>query len=165
MQTTTHMPIELGTNVYGSDGEKIGSVAETQNQYFVIEKGFIFTTDIYIPMSAVVGRDEDGIRLSMTKDEIDHGDWSSPPVLGDQTNAGEVGYAGQHDTGWDAGTGSVSGDSDVLERREERLTVDKQAEQAGSVRVGKHVVSDEQSVDVPVTREEVTINRRSVDRP
>lgn len=129
MQTTTHMPIELGTNVYGSDGEKIGSVAETQNQYFVIEKGFIFTTDIYIPMSAVVGRDEDGIRLSMTKDEIDHGDWSSPPVLGDQTDAGQVGYAGQHDSGWDAGSSSMSRDSmstdsDVLERREERLTVD-----------------------------------------
>ena len=107
MQTTTQMPIELGTNVYGSDGEKIGSVAETQNQYFVIEKGFIFTTDIYIPMSAVAGRHEDGIRLSMTKDEIEHGDWSSPPVLGDQTNPGQVGYAGQHDAGWDVGSDST----------------------------------------------------------
>jgi hypothetical protein len=107
MQTSTQTPIELGTNVYGSDGEKIGSVAETQNQYFVIEKGFIFTTDIYVPMSAVAGRGEDGIRLSMTKDEIEHGDWSSPPVLGDQTNPGQVGYAGQHDAGWDVGSDST----------------------------------------------------------
>ena len=98
MQTSTQTPIELGTNVYGSDGEKIGSVAETQSQYFVIEKGFIFTTDIYIPRSTVASRDEDGIRLSMTKDEIDNGDWSSPPVLSDQTTSGQVGYAGQHDS-------------------------------------------------------------------
>ncbi len=113
MQTSTQTPIELGTNVYGSDGEKIGSVAETQNQYFVIEKGFIFTTDMYIPMSAVSGRHEDGIRLSMTKDEIEHGDWSSPPVLGDQTNPGQVGYAGQHDADWDVGSDStVATDTD-----------------------------------------------------
>ena len=125
MQTSTQTPIELGANVFGSDGEKIGPVAEAQNQYFVIEKGFIFTTDIYIPMSAVASRDQDGIRLSMTKDEIEHGDWSSPPVLGDQTNPGQVGYAGQHHSGLDAGSGSsmssssISADSDVLERREE----------------------------------------------
>ncbi len=55
-------------------------------------------------------------------------------------------------------------DRDVLERREERLTVDKDVEQVGTVRVGKRVVEDEQSVDVPVTREDVTITRRAVDR-
>jgi uncharacterized protein (TIGR02271 family) len=53
----------------------------------------------------------------------------------------------------------------VLERREERLVVDKDVEQAGEVHVGKHVVEDRQTVDVPVTREEVNIERRSVDRP
>ena len=154
MQTTTQIPIELGTNVYGSDGEKIGSVAETQNQYFVIEKGFIFTTDIYIPMSAVVGRDEDGIRLSMTKDEIDHGDWSSPPVLGDQINAGQVGYAGQHDSGWDASSssmssGSMSTDSDVLERREERVE---------ELEVGKTARTDTERVSDTVRREEFDVD-------
>ena len=44
-------------------------------------------------------------------------------------------------------------------------TVDKQTEKAGEVRVGKRVVEEQQSVDVPVTREEVTIERREVDRP
>ena len=182
MQRTDYQttPLETGTTVYGSDGEKIGDIAEVQNNYFVIEKGFIFTTDIYIPTSAVAGQDDDGVRLSMTKDEIENGDWSNPPV-GTDYESGSVGYAGQHtdadtsmnaDTSMSGGayaTDSVNGengyDNDVIERREERLTVDKQAEQAGSVHVGKHVVEQEQSVDVPVTREEVTLERRSVDRP
>jgi uncharacterized protein (TIGR02271 family) len=62
-------------------------------------------------------------------------------------------------------TGTLDTDRDTLERREERLTVDKQREQAGSVHVGKHVEEQVQAVDVPVTREEVTIERRAVDRP
>lgn len=53
----------------------------------------------------------------------------------------------------------------MIERREERLTVDKETEQIGSVRVGKRVVEETQSVDVPVKREELVIERRSVDRP
>ncbi|MCA1588706.1 MAG: YsnF/AvaK domain-containing protein [Chloroflexi bacterium] len=53
----------------------------------------------------------------------------------------------------------------MIERSEERLTVDKDMQQVGSVRVGKRVVEETQSVDVPVTREELVIERRSVDRP
>lgn len=46
---------------------------------------------------------------------------------------------------------------------EERLNVDKERVQTGEVNVGKHVVEEEQTVEVPVTREEVTIERRAVD--
>ena len=53
----------------------------------------------------------------------------------------------------------------MIERSEERLTVDKDRQQVGSVRVGKRVVEETQSVDVPVTREELVIERRPVDRP
>ncbi|MDQ2688946.1 MAG: DUF2382 domain-containing protein [Chloroflexota bacterium] len=157
-QTT---PLQLGANVYGSDGEKIGEIAEVQSNYFIIEKGFIFTTDMYLPTSMVTSTDEDAVHLSMTKAEIEDGDWSNPPALADQDAAGPVGYAGQHT---DAEV-ATNRDRDVLERREERLVVDKDTERAGSVHVGKHVVEDEQSVDVPVTREDVTFERRAVDRP
>ena len=167
MQTQSQTPLELGASVYGSDGEKIGEIAEVQNGYFVIEKGFIFTTDLYIPTSAVVSQDDDGVRLSMTKAEIENGEWSSAPAATDEGYE-PTGYAGQHlngENGYDTRAEAADTDRDVLERREERLTVDRQSEQAGSVHVGKHVVEEEESVDVPVTREEVTMERRSVDRP
>ena len=95
MQTTTILrtPIELGTTVYGSDGQKIGDVSEIQPHWFVIEKGFIFTKDLYFPMSAIEGEHENGIRLNMTKAEVESTDWSSPPVIdkGDQPGADAFG--------------------------------------------------------------------------
>ena len=155
MQTDYATQIQTGTNVYGSDGEKIGDVAGVSNSYFIIEKGFLFTTDIYVPMSEVSSLDEDGIRLSLTKDQIENGDYANEPA------DDSYGTAATATTGYDT---DAEGD-DVIERREERLTVDKQTEKAGEVRVGKRVVEEQQSVDVPVTREEVTIERRDVDRP
>ncbi len=47
-----------------------------------------------------------------------------------------------------------------LSLREERLRVDKERVQRGEARIGKDVVSQVQSVDVPVYREELYIERR-----
>ena len=62
-------------------------------------------------------------------------------------------------------TTGVIGNADQEERlrlHEERLNVDKERVQAGEVNVGKHVIEDEQTVEVPVSREEVYIERRAV---
>ena len=53
---------------------------------------------------------------------------------------------------------------DVIQLREEELHVDKDTVQAGEVAIGKHVVSEEKSVTVPVEHEEVVVTRRTVDR-
>ena len=49
-----------------------------------------------------------------------------------------------------------------LRLHEEKLDIDKERYQAGEVNVTKHVVEDTQTVEVPVTREEVYIERRAV---
>ena len=156
MHTYTNQ-IQTGATVYGSDNEKIGDVASVGEDYFVIEKGFILTTDMYVPMSAVAGVDDDGIRLTMTKNQVEDEDWSEAPEAG-----GNASYATDDAYRSEA---SITGEGDRIERREERLTVDKTAEQAGSVHVGKHVEEDRQAVDVPVEREEVTLERHAADRP
>ena len=79
--TILRTPIELGTTVYGSDGQKIGDVAEIQPHWFVIEKGIIFTKDLYFPMSTIEGEHDNGVRLNMTKAEVENADWSTPPVV------------------------------------------------------------------------------------
>jgi hypothetical protein len=48
-------------------------------------------------------------------------------------------------------------DSRRIELREEELRAEKQRVQAGEVRVRKEVVSEERTIEVPVTREEVVI--------
>jgi uncharacterized protein (TIGR02271 family) len=49
-----------------------------------------------------------------------------------------------------------------LRLREERLNVDKQRVQAGQVGLHKEVVEEQKTIDVPVTHEEVYIERRPV---
>jgi len=60
-----------------------------------------------------------------------------------------------------SGRGSSSNDStQSIELREEELRAQKERVQAGEVRVRKEVVSEERTIEVPVTREEVVIERR-----
>jgi uncharacterized protein (TIGR02271 family) len=52
----------------------------------------------------------------------------------------------------------------TLQLREEELQARKQTVETGKVRIGKEVVTEQKTLDVPVTREEVTIERHPVDR-
>ncbi|MER2123525.1 MULTISPECIES: DUF2382 domain-containing protein [Exiguobacterium] len=65
-------------------------------------------------------------------------------------------------------TGVTGTNSDTEEEslrlHEERLNVDKEKVQTGEVNVSKHVVEDQQSIEVPVEREEVYVERRKVDQ-
>ena len=51
-----------------------------------------------------------------------------------------------------------------MQLREEELVARKQRVETGQVQVGKEVVSQQRTLYVPVTREEVTIERHPVDR-
>ncbi|MBT2569358.1 DUF2382 domain-containing protein [Planococcus sp. ISL-110] len=53
-------------------------------------------------------------------------------------------------------------DEEKIRLHEERLNVDKERVQTGEVNVGKHVVEENQSIEVPVEREEVYVERRPV---
>jgi hypothetical protein len=123
MQNTTYATrVTPGATVFGSDNEKIGKVADVGSSHFIIEKGFIFTTDIYVPVSAIASvGDDDNVYLSMTKDQIEHEDWSAAPG-GDDTwqgsaQAGTSGYAGT----------DTATERDVIENRDplERRTVER----------------------------------------
>lgn len=64
------------------------------------------------------------------------------------------------DNDLDRNTGGT--EEERLRLHEERLHVNKDRVQTGEVNVGKHVVESEQSIDVPVEREEVYVERRPV---
>lgn len=53
-------------------------------------------------------------------------------------------------------------DHEHVELREEELRVEKEAVEAGEVRLRKEVVKENKTIDVPVTREEVVVEKRSV---
>lgn len=66
------------------------------------------------------------------------------------------------DVGRDVGR-RAEGDQRI-ELREEELQVRKQAMQTGEVGISKEVVSEQRTLEVPVTREEVVVERHAVDR-
>jgi uncharacterized protein (TIGR02271 family) len=53
-------------------------------------------------------------------------------------------------------------DQEHIELREEELRVEKERVEAGEVRLRKEVVNENKTIDVPVTREEVVVEKRSV---
>jgi uncharacterized protein (TIGR02271 family) len=72
--------ITEGTDVYGSDGDKVGSVVAVQPNYVVVEKGFFFPTDYYIPTSAITSYDDGKIYLNVTKDQALSEGWDVEPT-------------------------------------------------------------------------------------
>lgn len=59
-----------------------------------------------------------------------------------------------------ASRGRTAGESPTVELREEELRVQKEQVEAGEVRLRKEVVSEDRTIEVPVTREEVVIERK-----
>src|ERR687890_1624504 len=74
--------INVGDDVYGSDGDKVGTVAEVQSSYLVVEKGFFFPTDYYIPMSAVSSAGDGQVTLNVAKDAALNSGWDTVPDTG-----------------------------------------------------------------------------------
>jgi hypothetical protein len=78
-QSTGHLVLHEGEDVYGSDGHKVGRIFEVYPTYFVVEKGFFFPTDYFIPKYAVARSENDRVYLNVTKGDALHRGWDVPP--------------------------------------------------------------------------------------
>jgi len=155
-----------GTEVVGADGDKVGKVIGVRQRYFVVEKGFFFPNDYYIPTSAIANYDGDKIYLTVTKDEALNQGWDVQPLEDTYATGTTAGYAagtGAADIGM---TGAATSADETLRVpvHEEELTATKRPVDRGSVQVSKDVVTEEQTLNVPVTEERVQVERRAVDR-
>ena len=150
--------IEHGWDVYGSDGEKVGDVSEVQDTYIVVSKGLFFPSERYIPTSAITRVEHDRVYLNLTKDEVKAHDWDRVPETG--TLSGAAGERRERTT--EPAPRREGGER--VQLREEELRARKETVQTGEARIGKEVVSEEQTIEVPRTREEVEVERRPVDR-
>ncbi len=63
-----------------------------------------------------------------------------------------------------AGSHQQNDEEVTVQAREEELTATRREVDLGAVRVEKDVVEEEQTLDVPVTEERVTVQRHAVDR-
>ncbi len=66
----TAQQITKGATVYGTEGEKVGTIQayNTQGGYLVVRKGWLFPTDLHIPLHAFQGTDTHGdVHLGLHK--------------------------------------------------------------------------------------------------
>ncbi|WP_199509423.1 DUF2382 domain-containing protein [Nucisporomicrobium flavum] len=91
------------------------------------------------------------------------GTLDSPGGTVDEDRPGFAGGTARYDRDEDATT-TRSGDTstDAMTRSEERLVTDTQREQVGRARLRKYVVTEQEQVTVPVSREEVRLEREPV---
>lgn len=111
--------VQPGTDVYGSDGQKIGEIEDIRDGHLIVRKGFLFTRDLQVPFSAIAGHTEDRIDLSVTANQAGEEDWGTASetagVGADPTGSG-VDNAANDDiealSESDSDTSAVSGDID-----------------------------------------------------
>jgi uncharacterized protein (TIGR02271 family) len=159
--------ITVGDEVYGSDGDKVGTVAEVQTGYIVVEKGFFFPTDYYIPTSAIASASSGQVYLSTTKDAALNSGWDTVPDTDPVLSGVETSIAGRSSGSGRAGMAGYEATAEDEIRvpvMEEELTATVRQQEAGAVRIEKDVVTEEQTLEVPVTEERVRVERRVVDR-
>jgi uncharacterized protein (TIGR02271 family) len=166
--------IGIGDEVFGSDGGKVGEIAVVYPSYIVVEKGFFFPTDYYIPSSAIASAGGRQIYLTVTKDEALNSGWDTAPA-NLEADSGVIGVPSDEDVvtrtsmrsgdAMTTGAGVTSGTEEIrIPVVEEELTATVRPTEAGAVRIEKDVVAEDRVLDVPVTEERLRVERRVVDR-
>ncbi len=165
--TDSQWSIQEGDEVYGADGDKLGTIVEVQPLYFVVEKGLFFPTDYFIPLSAVATSDGGKVYLRVTKDDALTQGWDTDPTNYDEAAAIATATApvGTTDTTTPETTRLEGTDTIRVPVHEEELTAVKRPRQIGEVGIEKDVVEEQRTIEVPVTEERVRVQRRAVDRP
>ena len=154
-----------GADVYGADNEKIGTVADVGQNYFLVQKGWLFIKDLYLPTSTIAQADGDAVYLSLTKGEAEQMGRDQLPTTDDAwygtQRTGETGYATDREVGR-----TVNEDENIsVPIVEEQLKAGVRETEAGRVRIVKDAREERQTLDVPVEREEVYVTERAVNRP
>lgn len=190
MITTDQVQQVIGTTVRGTDGDKIGKVGQVyfddatgRPAWVTVQTGLFGTRESFVPVDSAELRDGDVV-VPFTKDRVK----DAPNIDADQHlseaeeaelyryygveySTADADYVGTTGTDTHAGTtGDVDysktarhGDvDDAMTLSEERLDVDKERVETGRARLRKHVVTENVTKTVPVTREEVRLEREPI---
>ena len=130
----------------GINDEDFGEVQDIQGNYVLVQKGIIDKEKFYIPKDQAESYDGDVLRFRISKEDLDQYQ-HEPPSTWDSDSAQET----------------TTYERDTTEERiplsEERFDVSKKS-QENQARVTKKPVTERKTVEVPLTREEVSIERR-----
>jgi uncharacterized protein (TIGR02271 family) len=179
-----------GTNVYSSDGDKIGSIEEIfvdeetgQPEWIGLGTGFFGTKRVVVP---VTGANilEDRVTVPYSKDQVKDTPNIDSEEISQETEERlyahyGLGYSERRSpTGLPEGAPTPGPEDEALEsdftsrtgegtvtRSEEELRVGKRDVEAGRARLRKWVETEPVQSDVELQRERVRVEREPIDRP
>ena len=172
-----------GGNVVAADGQKIGSIGQVyvddstgEPSFVTVKTGLFGTAESFVPLqdATVTGSD---IRVAYNKTEVKDAPRVDPDeritpkeeqrlyahygISSPRGHTSGTERTGPSDTG-DYGTSSNDTTDDAMTRSEERLKVGTRKEEAGRARLRKYVVTENVTQTVPVSREEVRVEREPI---
>jgi uncharacterized protein (TIGR02271 family) len=152
------MELMTGMKVMSSDGESLGKIIRIDAGSFIVEKGFFFPKDYEVPMSLVRDVRGDECFLTISKEALKR-ERDSGMAHDTGREAGAEGNLGAMSAGRTGATERSDRDEQKLTLAEEELEARKRVRDAGEVTVRKEVVTEHRQIDVPVTKEEVRVER------
>ena len=169
-----------GAQVRSHDGEKIGKVKQVyldsstgRPEWVAVSTGWFGGHVSLVPLSAAENRDGE-IAIPYDKEFVKNAPHQDPDSQLSEAEEAQlfqyygVPYAGQTVTASDGGAAGGNGaaasgtSDDAMTRSEERMRVGTATEQTGRVRLRKYVVTENVEQTVPVSREEVRIEREPI---
>jgi uncharacterized protein (TIGR02271 family) len=179
MITQSDLEKIYSADVYTTDGEKIGSTSQVYlddrsgaPEWVAVKTGLFGTKQSFVPLdrATLTG---DRLVVPFGKDQVkdapqidEDGDLSPAEEDTLYTHYGMASTDGRLDGGDTtevaAADGVAAPSGDAMTRSEERLVAGTRNEQVGKARLRKHVVTEQQQVTVPVTHEEVTLEREPI---
>jgi len=180
MINTNNLDSLIGAHVVGSDGEKIGTVGQIYldtdtgtPSWVSVRTGLFGMSESFVPLNQAE-QTGDGLRVPFTKERVK----DAPRIDVDREleQSQEDQLYTYYGTGVSATTGDrrsddrgtvghdTSGPStdEAMTRSEERLHVGTEKVQTGRARLRKYVVTQNETVTVPVSREEVRVEREPI---
>ncbi len=175
-----------GATVYDSTGDKVGKVGQVylddhdgQPSWITVATGFFGTSETFVPTEGA-RFDGDDLHVAYDKDKIK----DAPHLEVDQhlseteeaelyryygvqwggdhttdttttTTAGTTGYVDTADT-------TRTSDEAAVTLSEERAVVGKESQEVGRARLRKYTTTETETVDVPVTKERLVVERNPV---
>lgn len=174
----------IGSDLHASD-DKVGRIGQIylddqtgKPEWATVNTGFFGTSESFVPL-ADAHRADGGLAVPYTKSQIK----DAPNVDPDEGHLSEDqeaqlyrhyglqysesrsdsglpdGHAGTTGQAGTAGTTEHSGRDESMVRREEELNVGKEKVQTGRARLRKYVVTEDETVTVPVRKEKVRLER------
>lgn len=134
----------------GINDEDFGEVQDVQSNYVLVQKGMINKERYYIPKDQAESYDGDTLRFRISEQDLSQFQQEPPTIYGENTLE-KITTNQQED---------IEKEEARIPLTEERLNVSKTS-QENQATITKKPVTETKTVEIPVTREEISIEKRS----